>query len=64
MGSEMCIRDSLNGGSSAESREVLVDPELAMGQAYVELRGLRIDMGAEARRALVRNALGLTLSAP
>jgi flagellar assembly protein FliH len=57
-------RSLLGAGSSAESREVLVDPELAMGQAYVELRGLRIDMGAEARRALVRNALGLTLSAP
>ena len=57
-------RSLLNGGSSAESREVLIDPELVMGQAYVELRGLRIDIGAEARRALVRNALGLTLSSP
>lgn len=57
-------RSLINSGSSAESREVLVDPELIMGQAYVELRGLRIDIGAEARRALVRNALGLTLSSP
>jgi len=55
-------RSLLVAGTSAESREVLVDPDLSMGQAYVELRGLRIDMGAEARRALVRNALGLTLT--
>lgn len=57
-------RSLLASGSSAESRSVLVDPELSMGQAYVELRGLRIDIGAEARRALVRNALGLTLTSP
>lgn len=53
-------RSLLASDSSGESRSVLVDPELSMGQAYVELRGLRIDIGAEARRALVRNALGLT----
>jgi len=57
-------RSLLASGATAESREVLVDPELSMGQAYVELRGLRIDIGAEARRALVRNALGLTLTPP
>lgn len=57
-------RSLLMTGSSAELREVLVDPGLSVGQAYVELRGLRIDIGAEARRALVRNALGLTLTSP
>ena len=57
-------RSLLTSGATTESREVLVDPELSMGQAYVELRGLRIDIGAEARRALVRNALGLTLTSP
>jgi flagellar assembly protein FliH len=54
----------LSSGSGAESRQVLVDPGLTAGQAYVELRGLRIDVGIEARRALVRNALGLTLPSP
>jgi flagellar assembly protein FliH len=57
-------RSLLASGASDESRSVLVDPELSMGQAYVELRGLRIDIGAEARRALARNALGLTLTSP
>lgn len=57
-------RSLLTSGSDAESRSVLIDPELSMGQAYVELRGLRIDIGAEARRALVRNALGLSLTSP
>jgi flagellar assembly protein FliH len=46
---------------STSSRLVVVDPALQSGQAYVEVRKLRIDVGAEARRALVRNALGLSV---
>lgn len=51
----------LLSGARGSSREVLVDPDLSPGQAYVEIRGMRIDIGAEARRALVRHALGLSL---
>lgn len=46
------------------SFRVLPDPEVAQGHAYVEWCGTRADVGAEARRALVRSALGLLNPAP
>jgi flagellar assembly protein FliH len=36
-----------------------VDPELQPGQAYVEVAGTVLDLSEQARRALVKNALGL-----
>jgi flagellar assembly protein FliH len=38
---------------------VLEDADVRRGQAYIELSGARMDIGADARRALVRLALGL-----
>jgi len=38
---------------------ILVDADVRPGHAYVEVSGARIDVGVEARLALVRNALGL-----
>ena len=38
---------------------VVVDPSLQAGQAWVEINGVRLDVGAQARQALVRSALGL-----
>jgi flagellar assembly protein FliH len=38
---------------------ILVDADVRPGHAYVEVSGARIDVGQEARLALVRNALGL-----
>jgi flagellar assembly protein FliH len=38
---------------------VLDDPHLAQGHAYLEVAGTRVDIGAAARDALVRSALGL-----
>ena len=38
---------------------ILVDADVRPGHAYVEVSGARIDVGLEARVALVRNALGL-----
>jgi len=35
------------------------DPKLAAGEAYVDIAGTHLDVGAEARRALVKSALGL-----
>ena len=49
---------------------VLVDADVQSGHAYVEVGGARIDVGTEARKALVFSALGLnpgdssTLSPP
>jgi hypothetical protein len=40
-----------------------VDADVRPGHAYVEVGGARIDVGLEARLALVRNALGLDGSA-
>jgi flagellar assembly protein FliH len=39
---------------------VLIDSDVPPGHAYVEISGARIDVGYEARRALVRSALGLS----
>jgi flagellar assembly protein FliH len=39
---------------------VLIDSDVPSGHAYVEISGARIDVGYEARRALVRSALGLS----
>jgi flagellar biosynthesis/type III secretory pathway protein FliH len=38
---------------------VLVDADVQPGHAYVEVGGARIDVGTEARKALVFSALGL-----
>ena len=38
---------------------ILVDADVRPGHAYVEVSGARIDVGLEARLALVRNSLGL-----
>jgi flagellar assembly protein FliH len=38
---------------------VLVDADVQLGHAYVEVGGARIDVGKEARKALVFSALGL-----
>ena len=38
---------------------ILVDADVRPGHAYVEVSGARIDVGAEARTALVKAALGL-----
>jgi hypothetical protein len=37
----------------------LVDADVQPGHAYVEVGGARIDVGTEARKALVFSALGL-----
>jgi flagellar assembly protein FliH len=39
---------------------VLIDADVPPGHAYVEISGARIDVGYEARKALVRSALGLS----
>ncbi|NBP21087.1 MAG: hypothetical protein EBV36_04255 [Burkholderiaceae bacterium] len=39
---------------------VLVDADVQLGHAYVEVGGARIDVGKEARKALVFSALGLS----
>jgi flagellar assembly protein FliH len=41
---------------------VLVDADVQSGHAYVEVGGARIDVGTEARKALVFSALGLNPS--
>jgi hypothetical protein len=38
---------------------ILIDADVRPGHAYVEVSGARIDVGQEARLALVRHALGL-----
>lgn len=38
---------------------VLQDAEVVRGHAYVEFNGARVDVGTNARDALIRNALGL-----
>lgn len=38
---------------------MLQDAEVFAGHAYVEFNGARVDIGANAREALIRNALGL-----
>lgn len=42
---------------------LIADETLADGHAYVEVSGMRLNIGTEARRALVRTALGLDASA-
>jgi flagellar assembly protein FliH len=39
---------------------LLIDSDVPAGHAYVEIAGARIDVGYEARKALVRSALGLS----
>jgi len=39
---------------------LLIDSDVPPGHAYVEISGARIDVGYEARKALVRSALGLS----
>lgn len=40
------------------------DPELLAGHAYVEVGGTHLDVGEQARRALVKSALGLLETMP
>jgi flagellar biosynthesis/type III secretory pathway protein FliH len=37
------------------------DEDIARGSCFVEVEGLRLDLGSNSRRALVRQALGLPL---
>lgn len=46
-------------GPSRFALAVQVDESLAPGHAFVEHNGTRLDVGAKARQALVRSALGL-----
>lgn len=50
--------------STGLSFKVLPDAQVAPGHAYVEWCGTRADIGPEARRALVRSALGLLNPSP
>jgi flagellar assembly protein FliH len=43
---------------------ILVDADVNPGHAYVEVSGARIDVGEQARIALVRSALGLDRESP
>jgi flagellar assembly protein FliH len=52
-------QDLLHAPDPLMNFSVLEDPEIAAGHAYVELSGTRIDVGSQARDALVRSALGL-----
>ena len=38
---------------------ILVDADIPLGHAYVEVSGARVDVGSEARKALIRAALDL-----
>ena len=38
---------------------ILVDADIPLGHAYVEVSGARVDLGLEARKALIRSALDL-----
>jgi flagellar biosynthesis/type III secretory pathway protein FliH len=40
---------------------LIEDDGVARGSCFVEVEGLRLDLGITARRALVRQALGLPL---
>ncbi|NBW01472.1 MAG: hypothetical protein EBR85_07165 [Betaproteobacteria bacterium] len=42
---------------------LVVDENIPEGHAYVEAQGMRLNLGEQARRALVRTALGLDASA-
>jgi hypothetical protein len=42
---------------------ILIDADVKLGHAYVEVSGARIDVGERARIALVRAALGLDRNA-
>ena len=49
----------LGEGASRHRLELHADSALAPGHAFVEFQGGRLDIGAKARQALVRAALGL-----
>lgn len=57
-------RKALDPNSLPFTCTVLADDTLPQGHAYVEALGMRLNIGIEARRALVKTALGLPLSAP
>jgi len=40
----------------------LLDADVRPGHAYVEVAGARIDVGSQARLALVKSALGLNIN--
>lgn len=57
---EVSVWQSLLQGLELVAQTVVQgDAELQAGQAYVEVHGTRIDVGIQARDALVRSALGL-----
>lgn len=49
-------------GSAGMPIAVQVDESVPSGHAFVEIRGMRLDLGARARQALVRGVLGLLSS--
>ena len=52
-------RDVLGEGTSRYRLDLHPDGTLVSGHAFVEFQGVRLDIGASARQALVRSALGL-----
>lgn len=59
-GPDLALWQSLVDEAPAGMVVTLVeDPHLATGHAYLEVAGARVDVGAAARDALVRSALGL-----
>jgi len=52
----------LSSWENSPKPSVLGDSTLGSGAAFVEVGGVCLDIGIEARRALVRNALGLSLN--
>jgi flagellar assembly protein FliH len=52
-------KQTLGQDDAVFNLSVIEDPDTPVGHAYVELFGTRIDVGSQARQALVRSALGL-----
>lgn len=59
---ESALWAQLAEGEQQVCKVVLVeDEDIARGSCFVEVEGLRLDLGTNSRRALVRQALGLPL---
>jgi flagellar assembly protein FliH len=56
---DMPVWKALTDGVFACETILHSDPELQPGQAHVEVAGVHLDVSVEARRALVKSALGL-----
>lgn len=52
-------QDVLGEGVARYRLDLHADPAVGSGHAFVEFQGVRLDIGAHARQALVRSALGL-----